>query len=190
MIELERLLVALDARYPAANNSEYVRVDTLRAILREAMRPTGGASGRYPQLMYKEGDRNHYRAVHSDEEQREAELTGYTKECDPQYQPDYPQSWVETPASGRGSDLRRVLLHNADQSRRFNEYTHNGAHWKRDDAKEHGGRGIGLHELLEQKEIELQQLVHDQLHGLTALAGAVDADQKDGDPAPSQSARK
>jgi hypothetical protein len=176
--ELERLLAALDARYPTGSRDEYVRITTLRTLVREAQLPPGQTTGEFPLMMYLGGSRNDFTTVGSAEEKLKAERLGYITTPNPQYASGYPQSWIETPASGRGSDLRRVLLHNADEHEKFRSLTHDGHNWQRDDEQQHGGRGTDMHELILEKEAELQQVMHDQLHsqGLTALAGAVNAD--------------
>ena len=172
---LERLLEALNRRFPPGHGSAYITSDNLRLLLDEVLHPAT-VTREFPLMLYLGGSRNDFMTVGSVEEKLKAERLGYITTPNAQYGPDYPQSWVETPASGRGSDLRRVLLRDADEQKRFDELTRK-AHWQRDDALEFGGRGIGLSELVSEKEIELQQVVHDQLHGIAPHAEGADADQ-------------
>jgi hypothetical protein len=63
------------------------------------------------------------------------------------------------PALGpRGSDYRRVLLHNADEERRFQQVTES-ANWMEDPKHELAGRGVFLADLVEEHKAKLKSMI-------------------------------
>jgi hypothetical protein len=171
MIELERLLAALNKRFPPERGIEAVSSDSLRQILHEAIHPLN-VSQDFPRMLYR-GNSN--RIVANRKEESAAVREGWSETPPPQFEEGFPKWFCERNTSEGGwkrFDLRRVQLNSAGEYEQWKAVVE-VADWIPDQVVSiWGGRGIALSDLIAEKRERLKTEIDtkDLAVGLTASA--------------------
>jgi hypothetical protein len=174
MIELERLLAALNKRFPPSRGVESVTSQNLREILSEATRPTA-ISLEFPKMLYKDSS---HRLVSNRKEESAALHEGWSRDR-PVPDPNYPKWFCERGPSEGGWkrwDLRRVQLNSVGEYEQWKAVVE-VADWIQDQVVSiWGGRGIALSDLVAEKRerLKLEIDTKDLAVGLTASIADTD----------------
>jgi hypothetical protein len=176
MIELERLLTALDKRFPPSRGVEAVSSDSLRQILHEAIHPLN-VSQEFPRMLYKDSSN---RLVANRKEESAALREGWSRDR-PVPDPNFPKWFCERGPSEGGwkrFDLRRVQLNSAGEYEQWKAVVEE-ADWIEDQVVSiWGGRGISLGDLITEKraslkaKIDVEDLVASHAAGTASTADA------------------
>jgi hypothetical protein len=175
MIELERLLAAVNKRFPTSRGTESVTSQNLREILNEAIHPVT-ISQDFPRMLYK-GPSN--RLVSNVKEESAAVREGWSRTPPPQFEEGFPRSYVERPVPHGGTkrcDLRRVTLTSSAELGQFLGATE-AEEWIEDDSRNQwGARGVFLHDLVLERKQSLKAEIDskDLAVGLTASIADTD----------------
>ena len=174
MIELERLLTALDKRFPPSRGVESVTSQNLREILNEAIHPVA-ISQEFPRMLYKNGN---HRLVANRKEESTAMREGWSRDA-PVPDPNFPKWFCERNTSEGGwkrFDLRRVQLNSAGEYEQWKTVVEE-SDWIPDQVVSiWGGRGIALSDLIAEKrerlklEIDTKDLAASHAAGTAGIA--------------------
>jgi hypothetical protein len=166
----DRLHAALDKRRTA---NAYMHAGVIQQCINEALDPPGH-SREYPKALYHGHE---MRLVNNSEEEAAAKREGFGHAAPPQFPAGYPKFYRERTIHDSGTkypsgDIRKVMLHDADEERLFHSVTES-EEWMIDDG-DHGGRGIAVAELVEERRQLLMSLVGAESFEENSPAAAVE----------------
>jgi hypothetical protein len=152
----ERLLQILAKRFPAGS-SDYVRVDTLRMFIAEALRPDLPASEQFPRMLYRNSEQ---KIVDTAEEEKSALSQGFSRDAPPAFPPGYPR-WFSERIEYKIWDRRRVMLRSFAELEQFLAAVE-AENWVEDAENTWGSRGVALSDLIGERRELLKQMIDTQ----------------------------